>query len=481
MSAFDYDVIVIGSGAAGLSAAIEAAETGASVMVVEADDHLGGATRNSTGVVYAADTKTQAEAGVEDSADALYDYVLVLNQYAVRPDLIRMYADRSSGMVDWLTSLGCEFPANMLVHSDVSGVERGHTSKTFGLGISDVLINRAGVLGVETALGTRVDGLLMEDGRTVGIRSGETELRAPCVVIATGGFGNSPEMLAKWFPSAAYHGERTWAVHRDAPFILGDGITLGESVDAQITGYDRGLIQPTPCFDSRYVEAFLPPWIVAVNESGKRFMAEWDSYAVCGYLINEQPGRRCWAIFDRKTMVENGDDLSYADPYNSGLATSSWEEITIEREVEKGVVHKADTIREVAAMAGLDADAVEETIRVYNRDIEEFGEDRVFRKDGNGRPLSPVKEAPFYAVEVRPAIIGFTAAGLDVNADMQVLDTRGKVIEGLYAAGETLGCFHGKRYAGGGTSIGSAVIFGRHAGTVAGEQALAARSSEPAA
>lgn len=471
----DFDVIVIGSGAAGLSAAIEARNSGATVMVIEADDHLGGATRNSTGVVYAANTATQAEAGISDSADALYDYVLVLNQYDVRPDLIRIYADRSAEMLDWLVSLGCEFPAAMLVHSDVSGVKRGHTSKTFGLGISDALINRAGAIGVETALGTRVDGLLFEDGCVVGIRSGETELRAPCVIVATGGFGNSPEMLEKWFPSAAYHGDRTWAVHRDAPFILGDGITLGESVGAQIIGHDRGLIQPTPCFDSRYVEAFLPPWVVAVNERGKRFMAEWESYSVVGYLINEQPGRRCWAIFDRPTMVANGDDLSYADPYNSGLATSSWEEITIEREVEKGVVHKADDLDELARKAGLDPEAVAETIRVYNDDIATHGEDCLYRKDGNGRPLSPVAEAPFYAVEVRPAIIGFTAAGLDVDRDMRVLDTRGKVIEGLFAAGETLGCFHGKRYAGGGTSIGSAVIFGRQAGMVAGAQAQAGR------
>ena len=468
----DFDVIIIGSGAAGMSAAIEARQAGAAVMVLEADGHLGGATRNSTGVIYAGNTRAQKEKGIEDSADAIYDYIMTLNQHAVRPDLIRYYADECAGMMEWLIEKGVEFPANMLVHSDVTGVQRGHTCSTFGLGIADALINRAGALGVETALGTRVDSLIVEDGKVVGIRAEGTELRAPSVVIATGGFGNSPEMLKKWYPSAAYHGDKTWAVHRDAPFILGDGITLGESVSAQITGYDTGLLNPSPCFDSRYVEAFLPPWVVAVNKEGKRFMAEWESYAVCGYLITEQTDHRCWAIFDHPTMVENGDDLSYADPYNSGLATSSWEEITITREVEKGVAHRSDTIAEVAKLAGLDPVAVEEAIRVYNHDIETTGEDRRFRKDGNGRPLSPVKTAPFYAVEVRPAIVGFTAAGLEIDADCQVLDTRGRVIEGLYAAGEVLGCFHGKRYAGGGTSIGSSVVFGRRAGVLAAQRAL---------
>lgn len=471
----DFDVIVIGSGAAGMSAAIEAREAGATVMVIEADTHLGGATRNSTGVVYAVGTSTQADDGIEDSADAFYDYIMTLNQYACRPDLMRRYADESGAMLEWLKETGVEFPVNMLVHSDVSGVRRGHTSKSFGLGVSDALINRAGAVGVESALGTRIDGLLLEDGRVTGIRTDGTELRAGSVVLATGGFGNNPEMLKKWFPSAAYHGDRSWAVHRDAPFILGDGIVLGEQVGAQITGHDHGLVQPSPCFDSRFVEAFLPPWVVAVNRQGRRFMAEWDSYAVAGYLINEQTDRRCWAIFDHPTLVANGDDLSYADPYNSGLATSSWEERTIAEEVAKGVVAKADTIPALAEKVGLDPVAVAETIRVYNHDVETFGEDRLFRKDGNGHPLTPIAIAPFYAVEVRPAIIGFTAAGLDVDIDGRVLDTRGVAIPGLFASGEVLGCFHGKRYGGGGMSIGSAVLFGRDAGRAAAHEALASQ------
>lgn len=476
----DFDVIVVGSGAAGLSAAIEARVAGATVMLIEADDHLGGATRNSTGVVYAVQTTVQATKGVEDHPDAFYDYIMTLNQHAVRPDLMRRYADESANMLDWLIETGVEFPVNMLVDSDVSGVQRGHTSKTFGLGIADALINRAGAIGVESALGTRIDGLLMEDGRVTGIRTGDTELRAGSVILATGGFGNNPEMLKKWFPSAAYHGDRTWAVHIDAPFIQGDAITIGERIGAQITGYDKGLIQPSPCF-SKNVEAFLPPWVVAVNREGKRFMAEWESYAVCGYLINEQTDRRCWAIFDHPALVAGGEDLSYTDPYNSGLAISSWEEHTIETELakgagSKGVVHKAGTIEDLATEAGLDPAALGETIRVYNRDIEEHGEDRQFRKDGNGHPLPPVKTGPFYAVEVRPAIVGFTAAGLDVDIDGRVRDTRGIAIPGVFAAGEVLGCFHGKRYGGGGMSIGSAVLFGRDAGRIAAEEALAGQA-----
>jgi len=101
--------------------------------------------------------------------------------------------------------------------------------------------------------------------------------------------------MAKWFPSAAYHGDRAWAVHIDAPFILGDGITLGEQVGAQITGHDRGLIQPTPGF-ARNVEAFLPPWVVAVNKEGKRFEVE----AIWG-----EPLRRAMVVGAKTPRLES--------------------------------------------------------------------------------------------------------------------------------------------------------------------------------
>jgi len=466
----EFDVAVVGSGGAGLSAAITAREHGASVIIVEADKKLGGATRNSTGVVYAAGTSTQREAGIDDDADSLFDYLMILNQHSVRPAMMRFYADQSAGALEWLKAQGVEFPTSMLLESCISGVRRGHTPASFGLGLVETLINTAGAVGAETAVGTRVDELVLEDNKVCGLRAEGFELRVGAVVIATGGFGNNPEMIRRLFPSAAHHGNKTWAIHRDAPFILGDGIKLGEAVGAAITGYDHGLILPSACFDSRHMEAFLPPWVVAVNLEGKRFMAEWDSYCVVGNLINEQTDRRCWAIFDHKALVENDDDTRYSDPYKGGHVISSWERNSILSEVGKGVVKTSDTIEGLAQRIGIDKITLGETIRIYNADVDN-GEDRQFYKSGNGRPLPAVRYGPFYAVEVRPAIIGFTAAGLDVNVDCRVLDKHGRAIPGLYAAGEVLGSYHGKRYGGGGMSVGGGVVFGRRAGEEAASYA----------
>ncbi|WP_068071738.1 FAD-dependent oxidoreductase [Novosphingobium lentum] len=472
--ATDFDVIIVGGGGAGLAAAIEATKLGASCIVLEADTKLGGATALSAGVFYAADTSVQREAGVEgDTADAMFTYVMAVNQWALKPDVIRLICDESGPTVEWLRSLGTRFIKEFLVVSGVDDMPRGHSSEGAGGGIADALINAAGALGVQTALGTRVERLLFEDGRVTGVHAGGMDLHGAVTIITTGGFGNSPEMIAKHFPTAAQHGSWTWAVHDPAPFILGDGITLGEQVGAGIAGHDTGLLLPTSGV-GKFVEAFLPPWIMMVNEDGRRFAPETSSYTVCGYLINEQTNAHAFAIFDDPTMLEASNDSSYLDPYNSGLATPTWEEATLRKRIASGDVKVADTLVELAAKCGIDGAALVETARRYNADIAD-GVDRQFFK--KAKKLFTVETGPFYAVEVKAAIIGVTGAGLDADRQCRVLDTHGVAIPGLYGAGEVLGVLQGKRYAGGGFSIGPAVILGREAGRQAAVEALSHREA----
>lgn len=470
----DFDIIIVGGGGAGLAAAIEATKAGASCIVLEADTKLGGATALSAGVFYAADTSVQREAGIEgDTADAMFEYVMAINQWAVKPDIFRIISDQSGPTIEWLRGLGTRFPPEYLVRSGVEGVARGHSSEGAGGGIADALINHAGALGVETALATRVERLLVEGGRVVGVHAGGTDLCAPVTIVTTGGFGNSLEMRELHYPSAAQHGDWTWAVHDPAPFILGDGITLGEQAGAAIVGHDTGLLLPTSGI-GRFVEAFLPPWVMLVNEEGKRFVPEIAAYTVCGYLINEQTNAHAYAIFDEPTLIEASNDVSYLDPYNSGLATPTWEERTIRDQLAKGRSVSADSLEELGARCGVDGIALAETARRYNEDIAD-GIDRQFFKQA--KKLFPVAKPPFYAIEVRAAIIGVTGAGLDIDRNCHVLDREGRAIGGLYAAGEVLGVVQGKRYAGGGMSIGPAIILGRLAGqNAAAESRLAVQT-----
>ncbi|MBV2133299.1 FAD-dependent oxidoreductase [Pseudomonas sp. MAP12] len=466
----DYDVIVVGGGGAGLAAALMANAQGASCIIVEADGKLGGATAQSGGVFYAAGTQVQRAAGItDDTPQALYDYLMTLNRWKMRPDLVRYYAEHAGEALEWLMELGTEFPPQWLVRSGVDTVARGHSSQGAGSGIADALINAAGAKGIETAYGSRVEELLVEDGRVVGIRAAGAELRAPTVIITTGGFGNNPQMLQRLYPSAACHGDWTWAVHKDVPFALGDGISLAENIGAAVVGHDCGLLLPTSGF-SKSLEAFLPPWIIAVNKEGSRFMSELSPYSVCGYLLNEQTERRAWAIFDEQALVEASTNTKYLDPYNAGISIPTWEEPTLREQVRKGRVKVGNTLRELAEQVGIDGIALERTVEVYNRDCANGCDSQFFKQ---APAFFPVQQAPFYAVEIRSAIIGLTAAGLDIDGQARVLDAHKRPIPGLYAAGEVLGCFQGERYGGGGLSIGNAVVFGRLAGIEAARAALA--------
>lgn len=459
MTTAEYEVVIVGGGGAGMTAALFAHAAGASVIVLEADKKLGGATQYSGGVIYAAGTSVQREKGIIDTPEAMFDYVMTLNAWQTRPDITRVFAERSAQSVELLKSLGASY--EWVVKSGVDTVPRGHCTVGAGDTVARALIQAVGAKGIETVLNTRVERLLIEDGAVVGVHAAGMDLRSRAVIITTGGFGNSPGMRAKYFPSVAQHGDIVYAVHSDAPFILGDGIKLGEAVGAAITGHDTGLMLPSAGLIPNVVEAFLPPWTTLVNEHGKRFMPENSPYAVSGYLINEQPGAHAWAIFDEKTMIEGTQDKRFSDPYHTGEVSQTWDEMLIRKHVATGRIKTAHALEDLADAIHVDRIALAETLRRYNADARE-GRDREWEK--TAPKYFPVETPPFFAVEVCASVIGQTSAGLDIDTRARVRDTRGRTIPGLFAAGEVLGCVQGRRYSGGGMGLGNALTFGRIAG-----------------
>lgn len=461
----DYDVIVVGGGGAGLSAAYHAAKKGASVMLVEASSTLGGATALSSGVVYAAGTSVQQVAGIVDSAENMYQYIMTLNQWSIKPALAKRLSEAGAYLIDWLIELGNEFPPELIVESGVAGCPRGHQALGAGIGIIQSLVNAVGALGVEVALGSRVSDLLVEEGRVVGIRSGEVDLRAHAVIVTTGGFANNPSMVRRLWPTAAAHGGRLTSFYADSPYNVGDGILLGERAGANITGIDNGLLVPTPNFVPDQT-AFLPEWAMVVNRDGRRFIAEDASYSVSGYLINEQPEMRCFAIFDEPALMEACADENVLKYYINDPSSNNWRAAMIKRQVELGRVKVADTISELAKRADIDPVCLESTVERYNQFMDQ-GKDLDFFKEAG--KLYPIRTGPFYAVEIRATAMVSCHAGLEINSNGQVLDGRGQVIDGLYAGGEVLGCTLGRRYIGGGIGIANALTFGRVAGDNAAE------------
>ena len=292
----DYDVIVVGSGAAGLAAAVAAADAGASVLVVESEKRVGGSSRLSGGHFYAAGTSVQKAAGVVgDTADAMFEHYMTLAQWLVDPAVVRRYCDLSASTLEWVMGLGVKYPKEALYASGVGSVPRGHPPEGAGEEVINVLDGHRTHRGVDLVLDSRVTSLVTDDeGRVTGVKIGEDEATCGAVIMATGGFGANPEMIEKYLPQAAATGDWGWYI--GAPGARGDGLTLGEAVGGVVDGYNRGLLLATPGF-SHDLEVALPGWLVMVNRQGRRFCDETVSYTVMAGLLNKQGGS-AYAVFD---------------------------------------------------------------------------------------------------------------------------------------------------------------------------------------
>jgi len=445
----DYDVIVIGSGAAGLSAAVAAADTGATVLIVEGDTRVGGSSRLSGGHFYAAGTSVQQEAGVVgDTADAMFEHYMTLNQWMVDPAVVRRYCDLSAPTFEWIKNLGVKFPKESVYSSGVGSTPRGHQPDGGGEEVVNVLDGHRSHKGVDIVLNSRVTELLTdEDGCVTGIQIGEDQATCGAVIMATGGFGANPDMIEKYYPQAAASGDWRWYIGSDG--AQGDGITLGESVGAAVDGQGRGLLLVTPGF-GRDLEVLLPGWLILVNRQGRRFTNESAPYTVLGGLI-EKEGGSAFAVFD---------EIARADAKPSPISQANWVNDVLERKADEGRIHRADSLEVLAGEMGVDEAGLLGTVERYNADVE-LGTDTAFFKDHD---LQKILTPPFYGVEIRPAIVCWTGTGVRIDADTCVMNKSERRIPGLFAAGETIGNLHGDRYIGGGGSFGPCIVFGKLAG-----------------
>ena len=464
MMARDYDVVVVGSGGDGLTAAIMADEAGATVLMLEAGQKPGGSTALAGGVFLAAGTSVQRAAGIEDSPDALYEIYMAYNRWVLEPALVRAYCDGARETIEWLIGLGVEYKPEALYNSSIASISRGHVPTGYGQEYLDILHGRATTLGTEFVANTRVTRLLVEDGRVVGVHADGQDIRAGAVVLACGGLGNAdPEMLRTYYPDAIQHGD--WHCYLGPDTNRGDGITLGLQAGGVVarTTINRGLVSLAPHFDQREAEGFLPSWLMFVNREGRRFMNEDAPYAVAGDLVNDQTDKTCFAIFDHYIFM-NANGKGHFDTGMIGTECPNWEHSVFERNLAKGRIQKADTLEELGAKIGVHPGALQANVERYNGFVEQ-GRDAQFFKEMKGS--LKIAEAPFYATEVRATTVPMSSVGLQIDVDGRVHDASDRPIPGLYAAGEAAGGVAGF-YLGGGNGIGPPAVFGRIAGAHAG-------------
>ena len=494
-STVDADVVVVGAGGAGMTAAITAAGEGKSVVILESQSMVGGNSVRATGGMNAGKTVYQDEnefgesAGVEkslktaaekyadnetitalaktvseqwaayqanptgyfDSVELMELDTMIGGKGINDPELVETLCANSADAIDWLDEHGITLH-NVSSFGGAS-VKRIHRpvnaeGKTVSVGsyMIPLLQENCEKAGVKMMLDTTATEILTDaNGAAVGVKatgaSGETvTVNAKAVVLATGGFGANLDMVVKYKP------ELKGFMTTNAPGIQGQGIEMAEAIGAATVDMDQIQIHPTVEANTAALitEGLRGDGAVLINAEGKRFIDEVGTRDVVSAAEIAQTGSYSWLVVDQ-AMVD---------------ASS-----VIQGYIKKGYTVTGATYEELGKAMGVDAAAFAETMDKWNGYVEAKN-DPDFGRTSFANPLNT---APYYAVKVT-AGVHHTMGGLKINANTEVLNEKGEVIPGLFAAGEVTGGVHGANRLGG-NAVADFTVFGRIAGAAASDYA----------
>ena len=492
---YDVDVVIVGAGGAGMTAALTAADQGLQVLVLESQDAVGGNTVKSTGGMNAAktvyqDKNTFAEnAGVEKQLKAAEGYAdnqavaalakTVSEQYAAyqaapegyfdsvelfeldtiiggkglnNPALVHTLASQSESSIEWLGSVGIEL--HNVASFGGASVKRIHrpvdeNGKVLSVGAYIVPRLEAACKAKENITiltNTTADEILLdESGAAIGVhavgKSGnQVVVHAKAVILATGGFGANLPMVASYQPSL--DGFMT----TNAAGAQGQGITMAVKAGADTVDMDQIQIHPTVQADTAALitEGLRGDGAILVNAEGKRFIDEVGTRDVVSAAEIAQPGSFSWLIVDQK------------------MADAS---TVIQGYIKRGTdfCHTADSYEALAEEIGIPADAFAATMNDWNQKVAAKADPDF----GRVSFANPLDTAPYYAIKVT-AGVHHTMGGIRINESTQVLRADGTAITGLFAAGEVTSGVHGANRLGG-NAVADIIVFGRIAGQSAAE------------
>ena len=494
-STVDADVVVVGAGGAGMTAAITAAAEGKSVVVLESQSMVGGNSVRATGGMNAAKTVYQDEnefgesAGVEktlktaaekyadnetitalaktvseqwaayqanptgyfDSVELMELDTMIGGKGINDPELVETLCANSADAIDWLDEHGITLH-NVSSFGGAS-VKRIHRpvnaeGKTVSVGsyMIPLLQENCEKAGVKMMLDTTATEILTDaNGAAVGVKatgaSGETvTVNAKAVVLATGGFGANLDMVVKYKP------ELKGFMTTNAPGIQGQGIEMAQAIGAATVDMDQIQIHPTVEANTAALitEGLRGDGAILINEEGKRFIDEVGTRDVVSAAEIAQTGSYSWLVVDQ------------------AMADAS---SVIQGYIKKGYTVTGATYEELGKAMGVDAAAFAETMEKWNGYVEAKN-DPDFGRTSFANPLNT---APYYAIKVT-AGVHHTMGGLKINANTEVLNEKGEVIPGLFAAGEVTGGVHGANRLGG-NAVADFTVFGRIAGAAASDYA----------
>ncbi len=438
------DIVVVGAGGAGLSAAVAAAEAGnLKIIVLEKQGIIGGNTNYSTGGINAAETHQQKSLGIEDSKQLFYDDTMRGGKNENIPSLVWNFVDHAPATISWLSGLGADLTdVGLMGGSSVKRTHRPKGGAAIGPHLMKVLKEAAAHQNIDIRTSNKVCGLLATNGTVTGVRVQNADgspytLKAKAVIIATGGFGANLEMVTRLQPN--FRGFATL----NHPGATGDAFDWVSPLGGATIQMANIQIHPTAEATNHILisEAVRGNGAILVNKAGERFCNEMDTRDVVSAAILSQPSGEVFLFFDegvRKSLA------------------------SIETYANQQLLIMGNSIDELASLTGMPAENLTKSLTRYNAQLKAGAHDDFSR---NATGMTALETAPFYAVRVKPAI-HHTMGGLSVNTETQVLTTDGKPIPGLFAAGEVTGGLHGANRLGG-NGVADIVVNGRLAGLAA--------------
>ena len=453
----DADVIVLGAGGAGLSAALTAAEAGKSVIVLEKLPSIGGNTQISGGGMAAPQNWLQQEEGIEDSPELFESDVIAGGDDTDQDhDLINILATTALASAEWLRD-------EHKVNFDHLSFFGGHSVKRSlvpegesGAKITWPLKTDAESKGIAIYTSMRATEFVQADDGSIKAVKAETpdgqsyEFTGKAFVLATGGFGSNIEMRMKYNP------DLDEGVHStDTVATTGDGITMAEGIGAGFVGMDW--IQTYPTCDPvtgalLYIyDMRLDDRGILVNEEGDRFVEELERRDVISNAIKAQTNAYAYLFWDEKGVEETKLFDNHPGEVKMGYDT--------------GTLFKGDTIEEVAEAAGVDPAELAKTVAHWN-EMAAAGKDDDFNYRST---MNTFETAPYYLGRCVPSV-HHTMGGVHITTDAQVVRESGETIPNLFAAGEVTGGIHGTNRLGS-DAIADVITFGRIAGGSAAELA----------
>lgn len=491
------DVVVVGAGGAGMTAAITATDAGKKVIVVESQPIAGGNSVRSTGGMNAAKTPYQDKnefkeaAGVEktlataaekfadnatitalaatvkeqwdayqanpqgyfDSVELMELDTLIGGKGKNNPELVKALAENSAAAIEWLASIGADVK-NVGAFGGAS-VKRIHRpvnadGKVTAVGayIVPILEKNLQDRNVQFLFDTTANEIIMKDGKAVGIKAtgkdgNKVTINAKSVVIATGGFGANSEMVEK------YKADLKGFATTNAEGAQGQGIDMATAVGAATVDMDQIQIHPTVHIEEDgnahlITEGLRGDGAILVNAEGKRFYDEVSTRDKVSAAIIAQPEKSAWLVVDQSMVDKSAVIAGY---------------------IKSGYTVTGATYEELAKAMGVDEATFVSTMNTWNQAVEAKS-DAEFNRTSFANPLTA---APYYAIKITPAV-HHTMGGIVINPKAEVLNEKGEAISGLFAAGEVTGGVHGANRLGG-NAVADFTVFGRIAGQSAADNA----------